>query len=27
LHRDMLKDERDMYRAQIIRNNLINMEG
>lgn len=27
LHKDMLKDERDMYRAQIIRNNLINMEG
>lgn len=27
LHRDMLRDERDMYRAQIIRNNLINMEG
>ncbi|MCQ4924465.1 protein arginine kinase [Tissierella carlieri] len=27
LYRDMLKDERDMYRAQIIRNNLINMEG
>lgn len=27
LHKDMLRDERDMYRAQIIRNNLINMEG
>ncbi|WP_353094290.1 protein arginine kinase [Tissierella praeacuta] len=27
LHMDMLKDERDIYRAQIIRNNLINMEG
>lgn len=25
--KDMLKDERDMSRAQLIRNNLINMEG